>query len=292
MKILLTGASGMVGTNLRECCPPQHCIKTTTGDLRKIDNVVSNIPQDCDLIIHAAGKVGGILANQQDPYGYLLDNAMMGMNIVAAAKARGVPRVLNLGSSCMYPKDLELLTEDLLMTGRLEESNEGYALAKILVQRLCHYSGLAYKTIIPCNLFGKWDKFDSRAHLIPAIIAKMVGEPATVEIWGDGQSRREFLYAGDFARMVWKCVDMFDSLPSVMNIGVGEDHTVPEYYEMVREALGLSCSFTFDLSKPAGMRRKLLDVSKSANLGIAPSVSIKQGIAETIQWYKEHKCTL
>jgi GDP-L-fucose synthase len=118
----------------------------------------------------------------------------------------------------------------------------------------------------------------------------MVGELETVEIWGDGQSRREFLYAGDFARMVWKCVDMFDSLPSVMNIGVGEDHTVLEYYEMVREALGLSCSFTFDLSKPAGMRRKLLDVSKSANLGLAPRVSIKQGIAETIQWYKEHKC--
>ena len=288
MRVLITGATGMVGSSLINTCPSWANIYIPPrNDLRECR---ISIPSSVDLVIHAAGKVGGILSNQSNQYDYLLDNAMMGINVVRSARFYGV-KLLNLGSSCMYPNGLDLLTEDLLLSGDLEPSNEGYALAKTLVQKLCQFTGEDFKTIVPCNLFGKGDKFDERAHLIPAIIAKMVNNPPTVSIWGDGQSRREFLYVDDFARMVWECVEKFDELPQTMNIGVGEDHTILEYYEMVKAALGATSEFTFDLSKPTGMKRKLLDVSKSAALGIKSKIPLEQGIKETIQWYKERVCT-
>ncbi|MBZ0128226.1 MAG: NAD-dependent epimerase/dehydratase family protein, partial [Rhodobacteraceae bacterium] len=197
-----------------------------------------------DLVIHAAGRVGGIQANIAHPVEFLVDNMDMGRNIVLAARSARVPGLLNIGSSCMYPRNApNPLAEEMILAGELEPTNEGYALAKIVTARLCDYvratdPQLAYKTVIPCNLFGVHDKFDPAvSHLLPAIIRKVheakAGGSETVEIWGDGEARREFMFAADMAEGIWAAVDGFERLPGTMNMGVGTDHSINEYYEAV-----------------------------------------------------------
>ncbi|MBZ0162990.1 MAG: NAD-dependent epimerase/dehydratase family protein, partial [Notoacmeibacter sp.] len=197
-----------------------------------------------DLVIHAAGRVGGIQANIAHPVEFLVDNMDMGRNIVLAARSARVPGLLNIGSSCMYPRNApNPLTEETILAGELEPTNESYALAKIVTARLCDYvrttdPQLAYKTVIPCNLFGVHDKFDPAvSHLLPAIIRKVheakAGGCEAVEIWGDGTARREFMFAADMAEGIWAAVDGFERLPGTMNMGVGTDHSINEYYEAV-----------------------------------------------------------
>ncbi len=242
-----------------------------------------------DLIIHAAGKVGGIKANIAMPYEFLLENLEIGINLISAAKETGIKRLLNLGSSCIYPKDIDKpLTEDLILSGRLEPTNEGYAIAKIAALRLCQFitkegNGFSYKTIIPCNLYGPHDKFDlESAHLIPAIINKIHTAKQTgarnVEIWGDGSARREFMYAEDLAEAIFLAIQNFDALPDTMNIGLGHDHTVLEYYKTVADVIGWEGNFNFNLSRPTGMRRKVVDISRQKIWGFQPKTSLKAGI--------------
>ena len=177
-----------------------------------------------DLVIHAAGKVGGIQANISEPSSFLLENIQIGCNIVNACRKYGVRRLLNLGSSCMYPKGHDnSLGEELLLSGALEPTNEGYALAKIAVAKLCKYishenAEYQYKTLLPCNLYGRHDKFEPKhSHLVPSIIRKVhaakVNGDNTVEIWGDGTARREFMYAGDLADAIMTTIDRFDTAP-------------------------------------------------------------------------------
>lgn len=250
-----------------------------------------------DLIIHAAGRVGGISANINYPYDFLLENLEIGTNIISAAVDVGVPRLLNLASSCIYPKDVEgALTEDMILGGRLEPTNEGYALAKITALRLCEFISkrsdkINYKTLIPCNLYGPHDKFDlSSAHLIPAIISKVhaakVSGDAAVEIWGDGTARREFMYVEDLASAVLRIARNYDQTPSLMNIGLGYDHTVLDYYRAVADVVNWNGNFTFDLTKPAGMKRKLLNVDLQTAWGFQPSHTLKMGIRKTYEFYK------
>ena len=249
-----------------------------------------------DLIIHAAGKVGGIKANIENPYDFLLENLEIGTNLISAAKEAGIKHLLNLGSSCIYPKDVEgFLTEDLILSGPLEPTNEGYALAKISALRLCEFitkggDGFSYKTIIPCNLYGPHDKFDlESAHLIPAIINKIHMAQKTgansVEIWGDGSARREFMFAEDLADAVFRAIKDFDAMPALMNIGLGQDHTVLEYYQAVASSIGWNGEFTFDLSKPVGMRRKMVDVSRQNSWGFKPKTSLETGIQKTYEHF-------
>lgn len=296
-KILLTGAGGMVGRNIL-AHPLASRFEFLAPRRQELD--LRHKPQVCDylsrhrpdLVIHAAGKVGGIGANMADPFGFLLENLEIGANVVSAAVATGVREFLNLGSSCIYPKDVEgLLREDMLLAGPLEPTNEGYALAKIATLRLCEFAmrqhdGLQYKTLIPCNLYGRHDRFEPQtAHLIPAIIrkvhdARQQGLP-TVEIWGDGTARREFMYAADLAEAVLLAAHDLSALPALMNIGLGHDHTVLEYYQAVASVMGWQGSFTFDPGKPAGMRRKVVDVSRQTRWGWAPSTSLESGIRLT-----------
>lgn len=249
-----------------------------------------------DLVMHAAGKVGGIAANVADPYGFLVENLEVGMNVISAALDCGVSRFLNLASSCMYPKDVDgRLEEDLVLSGRLEPTNEGYALSKIVALRMCEYVNRQFpqkrfKTVIPCNLYGPYDKFEpATSHLVPAVIrkiheARLAGQ-SSVEIWGDGSARREFMYSGDLADFLFQALDRFDSLPDVMNVGVGEDHSVLDYYRAVASVVGWSGAFAFDTSKPAGMRRKLLDVSALRNWGWSASTSLESGIRMTYEYF-------
>ncbi len=251
-----------------------------------------------DVVVHAAGKVGGIQANIREPVNFLLDNLDMGRNIVWAARNLGIKRLLNLGSSCMYPRDaINPLREEMVLQGELEPTNEGYALAKITVARLCEYIGreqpeFKYKTLIPCNIYGRYDKFDpEHSHMVPAIVHKLhrakVAEVPCVDIWGDGEARREFMYAGDLADCMWASVLKFDTVPDTMNVGLGNDLTVNEYYKALARVVGYTGAFEHDLSKPVGMKQKLVSVDRAASWGWQASTPLEQGLAKTYAYYLE-----
>ncbi len=291
----------MVGRNLLSLCRTAG-IDIVAPGRRELDLLDFNQTQDAlkqlspDVVIHAAGVVGGIQVNIKEPVRFLSDNWTMGNNIVLAARSAGVPRLLNLGSSCMYPRNSEdPLREEQVLSGTLEPTNEGYALAKCAVARLCEYVTRespqhSYKTVIPCNLYGPFDKFDPGvSHLIPAIIhklhvAKTRGEKS-VEIWGDGSARREFMFAGDLADAIVFAIANFDSMPSLLNIGLGDDFSVNEYYQVAADVIGYDGAFAHDISKPVGMKRKLLDVTKQTTLGWAPRTTLRDGIRETYEYY-------
>jgi len=252
-----------------------------------------------DLVIHAAGKVGGIQANMREPVGFLLENLDMGRNIVWAARQAGIKRLINLGSSCMYPRNhTSPLREEMVLKGELEPTNEGYALAKVVTARFCEYitredASFQYKTLIPCNLYGRHDKFDpAHSHLIPAIIhkvyqAKCLGQNS-VEIWGDGTARREFMFAGDLADVLIRSIRIFDGLPSLMNVGLGYDYSINEYYQVVAEVLGYDGGFTHDLLKPVGMARKLVDTERQLAWGWSARHSMREGVEKTCEYYLEY----
>ncbi|MBF5038114.1 GDP-L-fucose synthase [Methylophilus sp. 13] len=301
MRILLTGGSGLVGKNLIDAFAGTSIewLAPASQQMNLLDyaqtrQMIAEFKPE--LVIHAAGMVGGIQANIREPVSFLVNNLDMGRNLLMACLENGVKQVLNLGSSCMYPRNhQEPLTEEKILTGELEATNEGYALAKIVTARLGEYiqrehPDFNYKTLVPCNLYGKYDKFDPKhSHLIPAIIhkihlAKQHGEK-TVEIWGNGEARREFMYAGDLANFIISAVDRFPELPAVMNVGLGYDYTINEYYEATAEVIGFEGTFVHDLSKPVGMARKLVNVDKQTALGWQPKHSLKQGIASTYQFY-------
>lgn len=303
-RIFLTGGSGMVGRNIQEH-PAAAGLEIFSPDMDQLDLSDFAAVKACiadfkpDLVIHAAGRVGGIQANMANPVSFLLENMDMGRNLVWASRQCGVRRLLNLGSSCMYPRNAaNPLKEEMVLQGELEPTNEGYALAKIVVSRLCSYISrqdpeFSYKTLIPCNLYGRWDKFaPEHSHMIPAVIrklhlAKLRGD-STVEIWGDGTARREFMFAGDLADCVHRAVAGFESVPELMNVGPGADHSVNDYYRAVADVVGYAGSFTHDLSKPAGMARKLVDNTRLRNWGWEPKVPLKDGIAAAYEFYKSN----
>ena len=299
--LLLTGGSGMVGRNILEhpaagdwtiLAPASRELDLTDAGA-VTDYVAAHKP---DLVIHAAGQVGGIQANMAHPVAFLERNTAMGRNIIMAAYQSGVRNFLNLASTCMYPRAAaNPLREEMILTGELEPTNEGYALAKIMATRLCQYirredETAQYKTLIPCNLYGRHDKFDPKhSHLLPAIIhkvhlAKQNGEK-TVEIWGDGTARREFMYAGDLADAVMKAASDIDALPELMNCGLGHDHTINAYYETVADVIGWDGEFTHDLSKPVGMKQKLCATDRQDGWGWRAPTSLRDGIKTTYDFY-------
>ncbi len=300
-RILLTGGGGMVGRNLLEHAAMSdfEVFAPRSGELDLCNFVaVQRYLEKCqpDMVIHAAGKVGGIQANMREPVGFLLDNLDMGRNVVRAAHEAGIRRLINLGSSCMYPRNhSESLTEEMVLKGELEPTNEGYALAKVVIARLCEYimredDTFQYKTLIPCNIYGRYDKFDPvNSHLVPAIIrkvhqAKQNGE-RFVEIWGDGTARREFMYAGDLADALARAINNFDTLPSYMNVGLGRDYTVNQYYQAAADVMGYTGGFSHDLSKPVGMARKLVSVERQQAWGWSARYDLRDGIEQTYSFY-------
>ena len=302
-KLLITGGSGMVGQNILnhpfakswEIFAPSSNELNLTNTLECEKYISKKMP---NLIIHSAGKVGGIKANIAEPVEFLDKNMMIGRNVIMGARLAGVKNLINLASTCIYPRLAENpLNEELILKGELEPTNEGYAIAKIFSTRLCEYirredPTYQYKTLIPCNLYGLYDKFDpNKSHLVPAIIHKIhqakISNKPSVEIWGNGNARREFMYSADLADAVFNAARNMEILPNKINIGIGNDYTINEYYETIAEVLGWNGIFTHDLSKPVGMMRKLCDTSLQSNWGWKPKTSLKIGLMKTYQYYLE-----
>jgi GDP-L-fucose synthase len=300
-RVLLTGGGGMVGRNIAEhpgaAAWELLAPRRAELDLERFDAVQSFMRETRpDVVIHSAGLVGGIQANIAQPVDFLVRNVDMGRNVILAAHGAGVKQFINLASSCMYPRNgMNPLREEQVLSGELEPTNEGYAIAKIYATRLCQYlrrqePELQYKTLIPCNLYGRYDKFDpAHSHLIPAVIrkiheAKMAGA-STVEIWGDGLARREFMDAADLADAVLRHVELGDSAPELMNIGLGHDHTINEYYTAIAAVVGWQGDFVHDLNRPVGMRQKLVDTRRQTAWGWAPRISLQDGIARCYDYF-------
>jgi GDP-L-fucose synthase len=301
MKIFLTGGSGMVGRNFlsHSFSKKYEILSPTSKDLNLLDYeklkryIELNKP---DIVIHAAGIVGGINANILNPLKFMYENMQMGINLILASRNQKIKRLMNLGSSCMYPKVVtNPISEESLLQGEFEPSNEGYALAKVTSSKLCQYvsfedKSYLYKTVIPCNLYGKYDKFDSnKSHMVPSAILKIYNakknSDESVDIWGDGLTRREFMYAGDFADFIYFAINKFESLPFNINVGLGFDFTVNEYYKAIAEVIGYKGKFKHDISKPSGVKQKLIDISRLKKFGWNHKTSLKQGINKTYEFF-------
>lgn len=249
------------------------------------------------VVIDAAAMVGGILANDTFPADFLSVNLQIQVNLLDAAVAAEVPRLLFLGSSCIYPRlSPQPISESALLTGPLEPTNDAYAIAKIAgilqVQAVRRQHGLAWISAMPTNLYGPGDNFSpSGSHLLPGLIrryeeAKATGA-AAVTNWGTGTPRRELLHVDDLARACLYLLEHFDG-PNQVNVGTGIDHTISEIAQMVSDAVGYNGETRWDPSKPDGTPRKLLDVSVLRAAGWEPQIPLRDGIASTVEWYREN----
>ena len=302
MKVWITGASGMVGKNLIEH-PEAKKYKLLIPnrnelDLLKKESIINWLEKyKPDAVIHAAGKVGGIQANIANPTDFLSINLEIGVNVITSCMKSNVRKLINLGSSCMYPKQAKNpLKVEYLLTSSLEPTNEGYGLSKIISQRLCQYYcrdnfNSFYKTLIPCNIYGKYDSFKEKdAHLLPSIIRKVhqakLENCNQVEIWGSGKARREFMFAEDLADAIWFCLKNISKLPDSTNIGLGYDFSILEYYKTVSKILNYQGRFIHNFNKPEGMKQKLVDIDIIKKLGWKNQTELKKGIKITYDYFK------
>src|SRR5215831_7280261 len=246
------------------------------------------------VVILAAAKVGGIKANNDYPVEFLLDNLRIQNNVICSAFQSGVRKLLFLGSSCIYPKLApQPIRETALLTGPLESSNEAYAVAKIAGIKLCQaYArehGANFISIMPTNLYGPNDNFDlESSHVMAALLRKAheakKGNEKKLVVWGTGEPRREFLHVDDLAAACLLLLDKYDS-PEIINIGCGEDVTIGELAELICDVIGFDGELVWDKTKPDGTPRKLLDVSRIRALGWEPTIPLREGIAQTYEWF-------
>jgi len=245
-------------------------------------------------VVLAAAKVGGILANATYPADFLHQNLMIAANVIDAAHRYEVAKLLNLGSSCIYPKHApQPLREDALLTGPLEATNRAYAIAKIAAIELCDayraQHGRSFISAMPTNLYGPGDNFDLQtSHVLPALIRKAIEAKAadapSITVWGTGTPRREFLYVDDLAEACLFLLEHFDEAGPI-NVGTGEDVTIRELAELVCNVVGYEGELVFDTSKPDGTPRKLMDVARLNALGWRAKTSLGAGLRHTVAWY-------
>lgn len=303
-RIYLAGHRGLVGSALLrhlEGAGYSNLITRTSGELdltRQADVEDFFREENPEYVILAAAKVGGIHANNTYPADFIRVNLMIQSNVIHAAWQNGVKKLLFLGSSCIYPKfAAQPMKESCLLSGELEPTNAPYAIAKIAGIIECQSYNRQYGTnfisVMPTNLYGPGDNFDlENSHVLPALIrrfheARIQGLP-TVTVWGTGRARREFLHVYDMADA---CVFLMQKYggDEIVNIGTGEDVSISELADMVRETVGYSGEMIFDTSRPDGTPRKLLDVSKIHKLGWRHKTDLREGLKNTYQWYLEHE---
>lgn len=300
--LYVAGHKGLVGSAV--CRAAAHrgipIIGRTRAELDLLNTadvaefIISTRP---DAVIMAAARVGGILANSTFPAEFLQENLQVQLNILQAAVAARVPRVLFLGSSCIYPKYApQPIQESSLLTGPLEPTNDAYAIAKIAgilhVQAIRRQYGLPYISAMPTNLYGPGDNFDlESSHVLPALIRKMhdakVLERRYVDLWGTGSARREFLHVDDLAEACLFLLDNYDS-PQPINVGTGKDLTIRELANLVRDVVGFEGKLVWDSSKPDGTPRKQLDTRNINSLGWHPRIGLEEGVRSTYAWFLQH----
>ncbi len=308
-KIYVAGHRGMVGGAILHQLKVRGNAETITRTHAELDLTDQSAVRDFmqaekpDVVILAAAKVGGIHANNTYPADFIYDNLMIASNVIHQAYAAGVTRLLQLGSSCIYPRDAaQPMREDALLTGTLEPTNEPYAVAKIAGIKLCEsynrQHGVDYRSVMPTNLYGPGDNFHpENSHVLPALMRRF-HEAAQqsrdeVVIWGSGTPRREFLHVDDMATASLFVLDLpktdydanTDPMLSHINVGTGTDISILDLAQAVAKVTGFQGRITTDPSKPDGTLRKLMDVGRLAKMGWRAQISLEDGIAETYQWY-------
>ena len=304
-RVLVAGHAGMVGSALMRRLKREDCrlLTATRGecDLRRQSDVESLLAKSRPhTIFLAAARVGGIVANDSRPASFLYDNLAIATNVIEAARHFGVEKLLNSGSSCVYPKLApQPISEDALLSGPLEPTNQWYAVAKIAAIKLCdafrRQFGCDFISAMPTNLYGPHDNFDlESSHVIPALIARMTrakDEGASeVAVWGTGAPSREFLHVDDCADALVFLMQHFSGEGPV-NVGTGEDLTIAELARLIAQVVGFRGRIAFDRSRPDGTPRKLLDVSRLTALGWTARIPLEDGLNSTCSWYRENLAT-
>lgn len=295
-RILITGASGMVGSSLIQELKFSGYENLLTPTSKELDLVSQQATfsyfekHDIDYVFHLAGHIGGIKASITQPVEFLYNNNQIIMNTIYAAYKNNIKKLLLLGSSCIFPRECpQPMKPEHLLTGELEPTNEGYALAKISGLKLCEYLNRQYGSnfisLMPCNLYGINDHYDSEnSHVLSALISKMhrakIENSPSVEIWGSGNTRREFLFTSDIASAMVYFMNTynFSDLENFVNIGSGIDHTIKEIAQMIKNVVGYTGELKFDITKPDGMPKKLLDVSIAKKLGWTAKIPLAEGL--------------
>jgi GDP-L-fucose synthase len=300
-KIFVAGHRGMVGSAiLRRVLSDGHrnVLTRTHSELDLTDQAATDAffaTEKPDYVFLAAARVGGIIKNQTEQAEQLSANLSIALNVINSAWHHGTRKLLFLGSSCIYPRlAAQPMKEDALLTGELEPTNEGYAIAKIAGLKLCEYlntqHGLPYISAMPCNIYGLNDNYDpTGSHFLPAFIRRFSQAADSgadkVELWGTGTPRREVLFADDLADACVFLMDNYDEAQFV-NVGTGTDCTIAEYAHTIARLAGYSGEIAFDPSKPDGMPRKLMDTSKINALGWEPATSLEDGLRQAIADYR------
>ena len=301
-KWLIAGSSGMVGRGIVRIAKSQGItdiveVNSKTCDLRNLQKTRELLlDTKPDVVIDAAAKVGGILANSTEPVDFMINNLQIQTNLFSASHEANVKKVVFLSSSCVYPKlAAQPIKESSLLTGSLEETNSAYAVAKIagmrLIQAYRQQFNRNWISVMPTNLFGTFDNFSTTtSHVLPALIRKFhdakVNNESSVTLWGTGKPKRELMEVDDFARALLLIVEKYDDVETI-NIGTGKDLSIKEISEIVKEVIGFQGEVIWDESKPDGTPRKLLDITKLKNLGYEPHEDLKTGITKTYEWFKQ-----
>ena len=298
-RIFIAGARGLVGSSLVRALTDRGCSRLLTPTSAELDLTEQAdvrrffAAERPDVAVIAAGLVGGIVANSTEMTAFLYENLMIAANSIHAAAESGVGTLLYLGSSCIYPRLApQPIHEDSLLSGSLEKTNEGYALAKIAGLKLCEYYnrdfGRRFISAMPTNLYGPNDNFDpTHSHVVPGMMRRFheakLSEAPEVVVWGSGTPRREFLHVTDLAEALVMLLDRYDEATTI-NVGCGRDVTIAELAEMMKRVTGYPGRIVFDASKPDGTPRKLLDVSRIRALGWTPRIELEDGLRETYAW--------
>jgi GDP-L-fucose synthase len=305
-RVLVAGANGMVGSAIvrnLESKGYNNIIKGTREDVDFTNQDETEryfCSEEPEYVFVAAAKVGGIMANNNYKAEFLTENLQIQTNLIQQSYNFGVKKLLFLGSSCIYPKfATQPITEDQLMTGPLEPTNDAYAIAKIAGIMMCQAYRQQYGfnaiSLMPTNLYGPNDNFDlETSHVFPAMIAKFHSaldhsKYWEVKLWGDGSAMREFLHVDDLAEACYVCMQKYEEYGHI-NVGTGEDVTIKELAETVASVVGYDRSINWDTSKPNGTPRKVMNVERIKSLGWEPKIGLREGIEKTYQWYKENAC--